>query len=335
MPDDPADGELTDGRPILRLGLAPVLLLGWNMAHGELLPFLAPSLLAMLLAGSATRPTLKTLVGAIVLVSGVTWVMDLLFTGLAASPGSAWIILLALATLAFARLAQRPDDVPSTLTLIAASLVVLLGQVATGLGAALPWAMGHAVLQAAAATLIAHALLPSPPRPEPARPGSPGATRADVVQAFGRSLALVALLAMAIGLEDNSAVLVALTGVAILASPVETAARGQSGTLLLTNAVAAALILPLLLVAALRPDPLVLFPLALAGSLYMASGLGMTGRRRVLARAGMPVLVALLGVLLPKAGAALPLLVDRLLTLGLVMLYALAVLALLRPARAR
>jgi hypothetical protein len=324
-------------RAAFRLGVAPVLLLGWNMAQGDPLPFLAPNLLVVFLAMSPARPRLGALAGALVLVGGVTWVLSRLFVGLADSPAAVWIALLAIATAAFARLSRRPRDLPAMLTLISASIVVVLRQWAAGLGLAVPALMVTATAQAIVVTLIAHALLPSPraagsaaaaPRMEGgASVVEASVVEASVVDALGRGLGLVVILAVVVGRTDNSAVLVALTAVTILGAA---AARSQGLMLLRANAVAAALVLPLVAVAAIRPDPLVLLPLALAGSLWAAAGIDGTGWRRVVAQAGLPVQVVLLGVVLPQAGVtALPLLLDRLLTIGLVMAYALAVLALL------
>ena len=309
---------MTDRRPAFRLGFAPVLLLGWNMALDDPLPFLAPSLLVVFLAGSPARPPLQKLAGAFVLVAALAWIFSRLFVALADSPALVWIVLFALTTAAFARLARRPGDVPAMLTLITASLVVAMRQWAAVLGLAIPWVLGAAAAQAVIATLLAHALLPSfAPAPSPPAPAA--AADADAVQALGRSAGLIAALGFALFVEDNSAIFVALTAVSVLAAPAEAQAQGQARMLLFGNAAAAAVAAPILVVATIRGDPTVLLLLALAGGLWMASGIDGAGSRRIVARAGVPVFVLLLGLLLPKAGeAAFRLLVDRLLTLGLV-----------------
>jgi VanZ family protein len=222
------------------------------------------------------------------------------------------------------------------LTLIAASVEVVIRQWAAELGLFVPTMIGIAMAQAIVAALIAFALLPSAsPTPNPATV-TQGSARADVLQAFGKSAGLVALLGFAARLEDNSAILVALTAVNILAASAEIAAQTQGRVLLLANLAAAAVALPLIAVATVQPNAVVLLLLAMAGGLWMARGVAGEGLPRIIARAGLPVFVVLLGLLLPKAGeAALTALADRLLTLGLVMFYALAVLALLRPTRRR
>ncbi|MCB8879454.1 DUF2955 domain-containing protein [Acidisoma cellulosilytica] len=322
---------MTDSRAAFRLGLAPVLLLGFNIASGNPLPFLAPSLAVTLLVASRRRPPLRNLAAALVLVVGLTWSLDHLFALVSDSPISAWLVFLALTTAAFARLAQRPGNMPAMLTLICASIVVVIRHWAQGLDLSVTSVMGWAVVQAIVATLLAHAVLPSvTPAVAAPRPGSIG--QGDILQVFGRSIALLGALGFALLQEDNSAILVALTAVNILALPAWSAAQRQGHALLIGNAVAAAMIVPLIMVAALRPDLVLLVLLALAAALWMAKGLDGDGTRRVIAQAGLPVFVILLGVVLPKAGdTALPVLTDRLLTLGLVMLYAIAVLALLTP----
>jgi hypothetical protein len=88
---------VADTRQVFRLGLAPILLLGWNMASGDPLPFLAPSLLVTILVGSVARPKLAKLAGALAFVVALTWVLAQLFVGLADSPALVWLVLFAIA----------------------------------------------------------------------------------------------------------------------------------------------------------------------------------------------------------------------------------------------
>jgi hypothetical protein len=319
---------MRDSAAVFRLGLAPVLLLGWNMAADDPLPFLAPVLLVTILTGSPARPRLAKLAGALAFVVGLTWVITQMFAALADTPATVWIVLVALAAAAFARLARRPGDMLAMLTLMVASIVVVIREWAGDLGLAVPWMLGAAMAQAIVTALIAYTVLPSHEAPAPAAmKHAPAAGRADVVEAFGKSVGLVVLLGASLHLQDNSAILVALTAVNVLAASV---AETRGRVLLIANAAAAAMALPLLAVAMARPAPVVLLLMALAAGLWIARGIGEQGPRRVIAQAGLPVFVVLLGGLLPKAGdVALSLLADRLLTLGGVMAYALGLLAVL------
>lgn len=323
---------MTGSAAVFRLGLAPVLLLGWNMAAGDPLPFLAPSLLVTILAGAPTRPKLAKLAGALAVVVGLTWVLTHMFAALADTPATVWIVLVAMVAAAFGRLARRPGDMLAMLTLMVASIVVVIREWAGDLGLAVPWLLGVAMAQAIVTALIAYTVLPSHEAAAPATvKQAPPAGAVDVVEAFGKSVSLVALLGASLHLQDNSAILVALTAVNILAAA---AAETRGWMLLIANAAAAAMALPLLAVATVRPAPVVLLLLALAGGLWMARGIDGQGPRRLVAQAGLPVFIVLLGGLLPKAGdAAVSLLADRLLTLGMVMAYALGVLAILRVDR--
>jgi len=140
----------------------------------------------------------------------------------------------------------------------------------------------------------------------------------------------VAALGFAMAKQDTSAILIGVTAINVLRSP-PAEARGQGGALLMANLGAAALVLPALALATLRPEPASVLALALAASLWLAAGLGAAGARGRLARNATTVFVVLAGLLLPQAGSgSLAMLGDRLLTLALTVVFALGVLVLLR-----
>ena len=319
----------SDRAAILRLGVAPVLLLAWRTWLGDPLPFLAPSLLVPILLMGPTRPPLAVLGGLVVVVAALSFALVFAFVGLANSPASVWLGMLALATWCFARLDARPDAVLPLLALMTAAIVTALVRVSPTLALDLPWLMTGATLQAVVAALIVHALLPSrvarvaPPTPRPRRPG-------EALTALVRAAALVAALGFAMAMEDTSAILIGITAITVLRSP-PSEAKGQGGALLTANLGAAALVVPALALAALRPEPAVILAVTLAASLWLAAGLGAPGRRGHLARNATSIFVVLAGLLLPNAGAgSLVMLGDRLLTLALTVVFALVVHALLR-----
>jgi len=324
-----AGDATTDRAAILRLGLAPVLLLAWLSWLGDPLPFLAPSLLVPILLMGAARPPLGMLAGLVVLIAGLAYALVFALVGLADSPASVWLALLALATWCFARLDVRPDAVLPLLALMTAAIVTALVRVSPTLALDLPWMMTTATLQAVAAALIAHALLPSriarvaPPAPRVLPPGG-------ALAALLRATALVAALGFAMTMQDTSAILIGITAINVLRSP-PAEAWGQGRALLLGNLGAAAVVLPVLALAALRPDPAAILAAGLAASLWLAAGLGMGGARGRLARNSTTVFVVLAGLLLPQAGSgSLAMLGDRLLTIVLTMAFALVVHVLLR-----
>ena len=321
-------GPTIDHAAILRLGLAPMLLLGWNVWMGDVLPFLGPSLLVPILLLNPLRPPLPLLGGMVVLVAALSAALSIGFVALADSPGSVWIALVALATWCFARLDARPTDVPALLALITASLVTALLQASPLLALELPWLMTAGALQAVVCALIAHAVLPSrvaPPARRPPRVLPPG----EAFSALVRGVALVAALGAAVVMQDTSAVLIAITAANILRAPPDEA-EGQGRALLLANLGAAALLLPVLALTTMRPEAAVVMPLALAASLWIASGLGAGGLRGAFTQVGMSVFIILTGTLLPQAGeGSLAAVADRVGTLALTLAFALTVLALL------
>lgn len=319
----------TDRAAILRLGLAPVLLLAWRAWLGDPLPFLAPSLLVPILLMGSPRPPLAVLGGLVVVVAALSFALVFAFVGLANSPASVWLGMLALATWCFARLEARPDAVLPLLTLMTAAIVAALVRVSPTLALDLPWLMIAATLQAVATALIAHALAPSQvvrvARPA-TRPLPPG----EALTALGRAAALVVALGFAMAMEDTSAILIGVTAITVLRSP-PSEARGQGGALLTANLGAAALVLPALALATLRPEPAVILAVMLAASLWLAAGLGAQGQRGHLARNATSIFVVLAGLLVPNAGAgSLVMLGDRLLTLAVTVVFALTVHVLLR-----
>lgn len=322
-------GPTIDHAARLRLGLAPMLLLGWNVWTGDALPFLGPSLLVPILLLSPARPPLALLGALAILVAAITTALSIGFVALADSPGSVWIALIALATWCFARLDSRPSDVPALLALITASLVTALLQASPLLALELPRLMATAALQAVACALIAHALLPSRVAP-PARPKPRVLPPGGAFSAFARGVALVGALGTAVAIEDTSAILIAITAANILRAPPEEAS-GQGRALLLANLGAALLLLPLLSLATLRPDAAVVVPVALATSLWIASGLGAGGTRGAFTQVGMSVFIVLAGTLLPQGSeGSLAAVADRVGTVALTLAFALAVLALLQ-----
>jgi hypothetical protein len=324
---------MRDRAAVLRLGLAPVLLLAWNAWMGDPLPFLAPSLLVPILLAGAARPPIAMLAGIVLLVGLLSSLLAFGFVALADSPASVWMLLLALATWGFARLDAAPDAVAPLLALMTAAMVTVLARVAPTLALDLPWLMTGATVQAVVAALLAHALLPSrvPLVRTPAlRALPPGGASSALL----RGTALVVALGVAMAAGDTSAILIAVTAINMLrVMPAE--ARGQGKATLLANLGAAVLVLPAVGLAALRPDPVTALALSLAASLWLASGLaaGPTGLDFTRRAAG--IFVVLAGLLLPEAGeGSLAMLGDRLLTLLVTMLGAVALHALLRrPAR--
>jgi hypothetical protein len=323
-----------DSRAILRLGGAPILLLAWSHWSGDILPYLGAMLAVTLLAPGGRRPPMKLLLAAPVLITGITWTLVIMFRMVADSPGSVWMALLALATLCFARLARKPDDVPALLALLTSVVVTALIRSDPSLSTQLPWAMAIAAIEAVVTVLLAHAVLPSAPipsAPKPARapPAMPG------LRAFLKALAMVVALGVSVAAQEPSGVLVAITLSNLLRDPEDTVARRFGRELVFGNLGAAMLVLPLILMANWRPQYMFLLPLALAAGLWLASGQGRPGWRGVLAQAGLPVFVLLLSQLLPIANdGALAALGNRLFFLTIAVTYGLSVLVLLRPTSA-
>jgi hypothetical protein len=93
-------------------------------------------------------------------------------------------------------------------------------------------------------------------------------------------------------------------------------------------------VLPVLVVAILRPENISVIPLALGIGLWIAAVRGASGWRGMLTQLGLTVFIGLVGQLLPQIGAdAWAAMGNRLLTIGVTVVYGAAVLIILRPAR--
>lgn len=320
---------MADPRAVFRLGLAPLVLLACNLFAGAPLPYLGATLAVTLLMPGGPRPPLKMLAGAVVLVLGISWALARGFGALADSPASVWMALLALATACFAKLAVAPQNVPALLALLVSVVVTALIQAEPSLTGPLPWIMGWAASQAVVATLLAHAILPSrgpgfrppPPRAAPASPG---------LVALAKAVAMVAALGVCAAAGQASGVLVAITLSNMLRLPEDAAAHRFGRWLVFANLAALLLVLPVVAVAILRPENIAVIPLILAFGLWIAAGQGRMDWRGMLTLLGLPVFVLVLGQTLPDIDTnALADMADRMMYLGISVLYGGAVLILL------
>jgi hypothetical protein len=324
---------MDDWRSIVRLGVAPLLLLGWNMFSGLPLAYIAPILAVFLLMPGGARPPVGQMLQVLLIVVAISWVLSRSFMAVADSPIAVWVLLLALACGCFAQLAVKPQNVPALLALMVSVLVTTLIQADPAQAGPLPVFMGLAVAQAVGVTLLAHVLLPSqaPPR---APPLIVPARKAPGLRALAKAMALVCALVVCAAVEFGNSLMVAMTLVNMLRLPEDTAAHRFGRWLLFANLGAALLVLPVLLVAILRPENNAVIPLALGIGLWIAAGNGAPGWRGMLTQLGMTVFILLVGQLLPQIGTdALAAMGDRLLTIGMTVLYGTAVLIILRPAR--
>jgi len=324
---------MSDWRDIVRLGLAPLLLLGWNMSSGQPLAYIGPVLAVFLLMPGGARPPLSQMLQILLLVMATSWLLSRCFLAVADSPISVWVLLLALATGCFAQLAVKPQHVPALLALMVAVLVTSLIQSDPAQAGPLPIFMGVAAAQAVLVTLLAHALLPSrvPRRPPPSilpAQSAPG------LRALAKAMALVFALGLGTVISLSNSLLVAITLVNMLRLPEDTAAHSFGRWLLFANLGAALLVLPVLVVAILRPENISVIPLALGIGLWIAAGRGAPGWRGMLTQLGLTVFIVLIGQLLPQIGTdAWASMGNRLLTIGVTVVYGAAVLIILRPAR--
>jgi hypothetical protein len=119
---------MSDWRDIVRLGLAPLLLLGWNMSSGQPLAYIGPILAVFLLTPGGARPPVGQMLQILLLVVAITGLLSRCFLAVADSPASVWVLLLALATGCFAQLAVKPQNMPALLMLMVALLVTALIQ---------------------------------------------------------------------------------------------------------------------------------------------------------------------------------------------------------------
>jgi len=324
---------MREWRDIVRLGLAPLLLLGWNMFSGLPLAYVGPILAVFLLMPGGARPRVLQMLQILLIVVAITWVLSRSFLAVADSPIAVWVLLLALACGCFAQLALRPQNVPALLALMVSVLVTSLIKADPAQAGPLPVLMGLAVGQAIVVTFLAHALLPSqaPPRPPPL---ILPAQSAAGLRALAKAMALVSALAACTALSPGDGLLVAITLVNMLRLPEDTAAHSFGRWLVFANLGAALLVLPVLVVGILRPENTAVIPLALGIGLWIASGNGAPGWRGMLAQLGLTVFIILVGQLLPQIGTdALAAMGNRLLTIGITVLYGMVVLVLLRPAR--
>ena len=324
---------MSDWRDIVRLGLAPLLLLGWNMFSGQPLAYIGPILAVFLLTPGGARPPLSQMLQILLLVMAISWLLSRCFLAVADSPISVWVLLLALATGCFAQLAVKPQHVPALLALMVAVLVTSLIQSDPAQAGPLPIFMGVAAAQAVLVTLLAHALLPSrvPRRPPPSilpAQSAPG------LRALAKAMALVFALGLGTVISLSNSLLVAITLVNMLRLPEDAAAHSFGRWLLFANLGAALLVLPVLVVAILRPENISVIPLALGIGLWIAAGRGAPGWRGMLTQLGLTVFIVLIGQLLPQIGTdAWASMGNRLLTIGVTVVYGAAVLIILRPAR--
>jgi hypothetical protein len=253
---------------------------------------------------------------------------------LADSPASVWLILLALVALCFGRLAKTPRDITATLALLVAALVTVLLHVSPELPSILVWLLGRSFLLGAVTAWLAFALLPGRPADAAPSPTPAPAGDNDGLRVLLKAVALVAILGFCILLEDTSAIIITLTVTNMLVVP-DGAAGATVGRLkLLSNFLAFAAALPVLILVGLRPEPGAALLLSFSVSLALAAGASRGGARGLVSAMAMPVLFVLLGLYLPKAvegeglaAAAAGRAFDLCLAVG----YGLAVHALLRP----
>jgi hypothetical protein len=324
---------MSDWRDIVRLGLAPLLLLGWNMSSGQPLAYIGPILAVFLLTPGGARPPVGQMLQILLLVVAITWLLSRCFLAVADSPISVWVLLLAIATGCFAQLAVKPQHVPALLALMVSVLVASMIQADPTQAAPLPIFMGMAAAQAIMATFLAHALLPSRgPKHAPALVLP--AQHAPGPRAFAKAVALVSALGFCTVTSPSNSLLVAITLVNMLRLPEDTAAHSFGRWLLFANLGAALLVLPVLVVAILRPENISVIPLALGIGLWIAAGRGAPGWRGMLTQLGLTVFIVLIGQLLPQIGTdAWASMGNRLLTIGVTVVYGAAVLIILRPSR--
>lgn len=316
----------------LRLGLAPVLALAWALLAGDPVPFLGPVLAANILMMGQARPPLTALLKLFLVLMLVTLGVTWLTRSFADMHAVLWLMLLALTTACFARLARTPRDILALLALVVTAVVTVLVQVSDDLAGVLPWLMARAYLQACVVALLAYAIWPGttetaapapPPVPLPLPEGSTWTV-------LGKATAMLAALGVAILLEDTSATLVAITVTNVLRDPDPAVGQGFGLALIKANLWAGLLAMPVLTVAVLQPPLLALIAAASAGALWLAAGLGHGSLASTRARIGLPAYLTLLGLLLPKAGEGAGLLLaDRLTTMALAVAYAMSALVLL------
>ncbi len=258
-----------DARAVLRLGIAPLLVIAYSMAIDYPLPLLPAVLTATILATSAARPPLALLVALAALVFGITLALATVFTVISSHPLPFWTIVLVVTTIAFARLDANPADLAGSMMLTMTCLVTVLLQFSTLLPEELTKVVGSSLLIAIAAVLLAHALLPSPAAPQAALPNGAQYTRAGL-RPLGQALGLVTILILSLQLDQTQALLISVTVGPILA--IADRRRGwQLGIrAVLANMLAFAIAMPALVLLLLRSDGFVALLAASAASLLLA-----------------------------------------------------------------
>jgi hypothetical protein len=324
---------MTDWRAVIRLGLAPLLLLGWNMMSGLALAYIGPIMAVFLLMPGGARPTVRQMLQILLLVIAITWLLSRSFLAVADSPIAVWVLLLAVACGCFGQLAAKPQHIPTLLALMVSVLVTTLIEADPAQAEPLPAMMAMAAAQAVVVTFLAHAVLPSqaPPRPPPM---IVPAQSAPGLRALAKAMALVGALAACTVISPANSLLVAITLVNMLRLPQDMAALRFGRWLVFANLGAALLVLPVLLVAILRPENIAVIPLALGIGIWIAAGHAARGWRGMLTQLGLTVFIVLIGQLLPQIGTdAWAAMGNRLLTIAMSVLYGMAVLIILRQPR--
>lgn len=316
----------------LRLGLIPVVALACNLHWQLTLPFLIPLFSVILLMLAPQRLPLGVIIKMLVVVVVCSGLVCLLARMVGNQPIAYWLAMAALVVSAFGRLGRNPDDLPGLLMLIVSAMTMVLVQSQPVLLLELPLLMGGAFLIAYLWTLLAFAIWPLPTPPLAAAPAINGNNRPVLV--LGKSVALLLAVGFAIWLQDSSAILIGATIANLLRASDPELTRMTSKPLLQANLLAAALAVPIIVLAAISQYPLILLFLSLAGGVWLAGRL-VNGWSKVVVQTTMTVYLSLLGTALPQYQHGLYMVWDRVATLVLVVLYCTLVIYLLNGSKPR
>lgn len=257
----------------MRLGITPVLVAAYMVTVEAPLPFFAPVFTASVLALSRARPPLLLLIALCGVMFGITWILAVAFTAIASHPLSFWLILLAVASIAFARLGRNPQDMPATIVLSMGSFVTVLLHFPVSPASDLPWIIGRGIVTAAVASLLAHALLPSMPEPAEGAPPISTAppTKGDAMRAVFKAIGLVVALMLFPLIDETNALLAAVTIGPVLAMPDRRTGWSFGWRSILGNLVAFLAAMPPLLLLLSRPEPFAALFAACAAGVVLAA----------------------------------------------------------------
>ncbi|ADT86468.1 DUF2955 domain-containing protein [Vibrio furnissii] len=204
--------------PIVKIVLAPILLLFYLKVTGHPLPILAPMFVVILLTTIPSKPPMSLVVQLVVVLLLMSFGMVFVVQMFAGSPTGFALVCWSIFTWSYHRSHHNPQDIISNLALIVLIIATVVSKQMHFPIAGLPLIIFQAFALALVVTFVMHILLPGDlqdiKRDEPAQ-GIESHLRVAMLKATAMCLVLVAL----IGIGSSQTMLIAITVSSMLKLP--------------------------------------------------------------------------------------------------------------------